>query len=108
METKEITTEPQIIEPKEAQDFSKPFTVRWDPMERKNVKTWWLCAGTVEADVKEGDWNLFSESSDENREKTIDVSHLKDLKAIRIQLLCTLDDPNEGTMVLEPIVIKRI
>jgi hypothetical protein len=111
MRTKEITTEPQITESTEPQDFGKPVTIRWDPMGTPNVKGWWLCVGTLETD--EGDWNIFSDHCYLATETPIDVSKTyPNLKGIRVQLLCTVKDDEldmgERTMVLEPIVIKNI
>lgn len=101
---------PQITHPKGPQDFSKPFTIRWDPMGTPNVRGWWLCVGT--GDVTEGDWNIFSGDCRLNRQTAIDVSDRPNLKEMRVQLLCTVQDneldTGERTMVLEPIVIKSI
>mgnify|MGYP001365201199 CR=1 FL=1 len=101
---------PQIISPKEPQDFSKPFTIRWDPMGTPNVTGWWLCIGTM--GVEEGLWNIFSGDVGLNRKTTIDLSDWPNLNGISAQLLCAVQDKEldtgERTMVLEPIVIKSI
>jgi len=102
---------PQITEPMEPQDFSKPVTIRWDPLGTPNVKGWWLCVGTLEA--AEGDWNIFSDHCYQATETTIDVSKTyPNLKGIRVQLLCEVKDDEldtrERTMVVDPIVIYSI
>lgn len=112
MSMTETIARPQITEPLEPQDFSKPVTIRWDPMGTPGVKRWWLCVGTVQKDVVDGDWNILSEDMGQQTEKTIHVSNPAEITGIRVQLLCTVVDestnPPESTMVLEPVVIKSI
>ncbi len=115
MTTTAAKTTPRITEPnkKVPQDFSQPITFRWDPgkIPDRDVKGWWLCVGTLETDVKEGDWNILSGDMRLNRHLTIDVSdrqHVKGFKGLRVQLLFSVKDndldPPERTMVLDPIV----
>lgn len=54
MKTTAAMTMPRITAPDGPQDFSHPVTIRWDPMETPDVMGWWLCVGTLEADVQEG------------------------------------------------------
>ena len=100
---------PEITDPQGPQDFSKPITIRWDPKETPDVTGWWLCVGTLEADVEEGDWNILSGDMRKNTHLTIDVSDRPKAKGLRVQLLCIVKDngldPPERTMVLDPIVI---
>ena len=115
MATTETFAKPQITDPKEPQDFSKPITIRWDPMGTPDVLKWWLCVGTIADGVKEGDWNILSGDLGLNRKTIIDVSdwtNLNGINGIRVQLLCTVKDTSfvdtgERTMVLEPVEIKR-
>jgi len=112
MSMTETIAQPQITEPLEPQDFSKPVTIRWDPMGTPGVKRWWLCVGTVQKDVVDGDWNIISEDWGKQTETTIHVHNPEEITGIRVQLLCTVvdesTDPPESTMVLDPIVIKSI
>ncbi|MBS0166741.1 MAG: hypothetical protein JSR29_11715 [Nitrospira sp.] len=107
----ENTARPQIIAPMEPQDFSKPITIRWNPVDTE-VLSWWLCIGTMQPNEDEGDWNIASEDIGRQTEKTIDLSLLPRLSGIRVQLLSTVVDqslvPPERTIVLEPIVINGI
>jgi len=102
---------PGIRDPQGPQDFSQPITIRWDPGEIRDadVLGWWLCVGTLEADIEEGDWNILSGDMRLNRHLIIDVSDRPKAKGLRVQLLCTVKDrnldPPERTMVLDPIVI---
>ena len=114
METTAATTttavaKPEITDPQGPQDFCKPITIRWHPKGTPDVEGWWLCVGTLEADVEEGDWNILSGDMRKNTHLTIDVSDRPKAKGLRVQLLCTVKDndldPPERTMVLDPIVI---
>ena len=100
---------PKITHPQGPQDFCQPVTIRWEPMGTPNVKGWWLCVGTLEAEVQEGDWNILSGDLQLQRHLTIDVSDRPNVKGLRVQLLCTVQDNDlesgERTMVLDPIVI---
>ena len=100
---------PEITDPQGPQDFSKPITIRWDPKETPNVEGWWLCVGTLEADVEAGDWNILSGDMRLNTHLTIDVSDRRKAKGLMVQLLYSVKDndldPPERTMVLDPIVI---
>ena len=116
MSMTETIARPQITEPLEPQDFSKPVTIRWDPMGTQGVKRWWLCVGTVQKDVMDGDWNIISEDWRQETTVTIHVHNhehnLEEIIGIRVQLLCTVEDDStdtaESTMVLDPIVIESI
>jgi len=105
---------PGITEPDNevTQDFSQPITFRWDRREipETDVLGWWLCVGTLETKVEEGDWNILSGDMRRNTHLTIDVSDRwkdKGFKGLRVQLLCSVKDhdldPPERTMVLDPI-----
>ena len=76
-----------------------------------DVIGWWLCVGTLEAEVDDGDWNVLSGDMRSRQAITIDVSDLTKAKGLRVQLLCTVTDnnldPPERTMVLEPILIPN-
>ena len=100
---------PKITHPQGPQDFCQPVTIRWEPMGTPNVIGWWLCVGTLEADVEEGDWNILSGDLQLQRHLTIDVSDRPNVKGLRVQLQCTVQDNDldcgERTMVLDPIVI---
>lgn len=102
---------PQITEPQDLSDFSKPITIRWSPMSEE-VLGWWLCVGTVQSNIKEGDWNLLSEDMGDRTEKTICIPDPQAVSGLRVQLLYTVPDksldPPERTVVPEPIVIKNI
>lgn len=108
METTATLTTPQITDPKGPQDFSQPITIRWDPMGTPDIRGWWLCVGTLEADIEEGDWNILSGDMQLNRHMTIDLSDRSNVQGLRVQLLCTVQDnevdPPERTIVLDPIV----
>lgn len=110
MSMTETIARPQITEPLEPQDFSKPVTIRWDPMGTPRVKRWWLCVGTVQKDVVDGDWNIISENWGQETTVTIHVHNPAEITGIRVQLLYTVDDesadPPESTIVLDPIVIQ--
>ena len=110
----ETIATPQITDPKEPQDFSKPITIRWNPM-GEDVLGWWLCVGTVPSDIKkdrDGDWNLLSEDMGQRTEETIAVPNPSVTSGIRVQLLYIIIDksldPPKKAVVLEPIVIKSI
>lgn len=109
--TRAAAATPVITDPQGPQDFSKPITIRWDPKETPDVTGWWLCVGTLETDVKEGDWNILSGDLRLNRHLVIDVSDRPKVKGLQVQLLCTVKDndldPPERTMVLDPIVIQN-
>jgi hypothetical protein len=110
---------PEITDPQGPQDFSKPITIRWHPKGTPHVTGWWLCVGTLETGVAEGDWNILSGDMRLNRYQTIDVSDQPHVKGLMVQLLCTVQDnevdpstgkrldPPERTIVLDPMVIPN-
>jgi len=102
---------PQILEPRDGQDFSKPITIRWGLMDTE-VLNWWLSVGTIQPCDDSGNWDILSEDMNQHTERIVDLSAVPELNGIRVQLLATVGDdslvPPERTIVSEPVEIKNM
>lgn len=102
---------PQMFEPRDGQDFSKPITIRWGLLDTE-VVNWWLSIGSLQPSDDEGNWDILSEDMNQHTERTVDLSSLAELTGVQVQLLATVRDeslvPPERTIVSEPVVIKNM
>jgi hypothetical protein len=89
MPTAQVATGPKFTCSTKHADFTKPFTVSWDP-QGLAVKRYWLCVGT-----KDGCWDVCSEDMGESLQHTIDVSKTG-AKKLHFLLICSVHDPETG------------
>jgi hypothetical protein len=101
---------PQILEPREGQDFHKPIIIRWGLLDTE-VVNWWLSIGSIQPCDEEGNWDILSEDMNLHTERTVDLSSVAELSGVRVLLLATVRDdalmPPERTIVSDPVVIKN-